>query len=163
MTESYRCIKEVDFGDIRADIKVLEKSVDENEKKIDRLKKKTESQNELSTAISVMSVTLEHIVEHSKRQDTVMENQNKTLENINTNLSQLSEGQRNLNQEQKNLNSKVAKLEERVSISESKSILDIRDIEKQKYMNILHKFAVPFGVGGGVALLIMEIIKILKG
>lgn len=161
--QHYRCLKEVDFGEIKADIKVLKKVSSDNEAKIVKVEDKCEVMNDLGKAISLMSLNLDHIVEHNQRQDTMMENQNKTLENINSNLNELNQGQRNLHQGQENLDNKVAKLEERVDKSESKSIVDIRDIEKEKYIRYLKDYAVPFGVGTAVATLLLQLFKTLKG
>lgn len=162
-SQYYKCFKEDALSDMHADIRVLTKTVEENEKKIQRVKDKCEIMNDLSTTMSIMSLSLEHIVEHNKRQDDrqekqdlVVENQNKTLVNINQNLSELNQGQRNLDH-------KVENLERRVDISEERSTINILDIAKEDKIGILKKYAYPMGAGAAVLAAVLQILKILKG
>lgn len=136
------------------------------DKRIDMMQEKYETMNDLNTAISVMSLTLDHIVEHNERQDKLQDNLSstisslmKTLENINTNLNELNQGQRHLN-------SKVAQLEERVERGEQKSMVDLRDLEKEKQVGLLKKYGAPVGIGVGLgttlAMILLEILKSLN-
>lgn len=136
------------------------------DKRIDMMQEKYETMNDLNTAISVMSLTLDHIVEHNERQDKLQDNLSsaisslmKTLENINTNLNELNQGQRHLN-------SKVAQLEERVEKGEQKSMVDLRDLEKEKQVGLLKKYGAPVGIGVGLgttlAMILLEILKSLN-
>lgn len=129
-------------------------------KRVDNVENKIDDMTDMKIAINTISVSMEHIVEHnkrqdgySKRQDELNERQNRTLENINTNLNELNEGQRSLN-------GKVEKLEQRVDENESKHSIDLRDIEKKKYMDIFIKYILP--TGGGLIVL-LELLKIWKG
>lgn len=164
------CLQEKDIkamrqelSDGKSDIRVIEHNIISADKRIDTMQEKYETMNDLNTAISVMSLTLDHIVEHNERQDKLQENQSetmasqmKTMENINQNLNELNQGQRHLN-------SKVAQLEERVDESEKKSMVDLRDVEKEKQTGILKKYGAPVGIGVGLgttlALIVLEVLK----
>lgn len=99
-----------------------------------------------------MSLTLDHIVEHNERQDKIQEKQNDTLDRINDNLNMLNGGQATLNR-------KVENLEHRVSENEQKTSIDLRDIDKQDTIALLKKYGAPFALGGGITLILLEIIK----
>ena len=164
MTEQHdRCVRERDLSDMRADIKMLKKTVNDNEQELQRVKDKSETMNQLNTTMSVMSLSLEHIIEHNQRQDdrqekqdVVVAKQNETLVNINQNLNELNKGQNNLNQ-------KVANLEARVNINEEKTKINIVDIQKEKYTRYLRDYAVPFTIGSAFAALLLQLLKIIKG
>lgn len=161
--QHFRCMKEGDLSDMRSDIRMLIKDTEEDGKKIDRLKENYSSMNKIETAISLMSLSMEHMVEHNKRQDIrqekqdmVVEKQNETLVCINQNLNELNAGQNNLSQ-------KVANLEDRVEDNENKTKVDILDIEREKYLNYLRKYAAPFAIGSAFAGVVLQLIKIFKG
>ena len=109
----------------------------------------------MSTAISVMSVSLEHIVEHNHKQDIMMQNQNDTLRKINDNLSKLNQGQVILDE-------KVENLERRVNDNEDLNKIDLRAIRKESQTGILTKYALPLGIGATVTAILVELIRILK-
>lgn len=106
---------------------------------------------------------LESVVEHNKKQDAradkqeeMMIEQQKINIKINENLTELAEGQRTLNK-------RVGKLEERVSENENKHSLDLRDIDKEKNINILKKWGVPFSVGIAIGTFLLKLYEILNG
>lgn len=181
-----------DVGTCKSDIRLLEHNVISADKKIAIMEDRYEQMNDLNTAISVMSLTLDHIVEHNTRQDNQRENDLKmvaeereshiqalaeqrehntknmeaiteTLGKMNKNLTQLTQGQEHLNNKMGSLNSKVELLEDRVEQSEKKSMIDLRDLEKEEKMGVLRKYGMPVGVGVGIgttlAMIILEIIK----
>lgn len=174
-----------DVGTCKSDIRLLEYNVVSADKKINIMEEKYEQMNDLNTAISVMSLTLDHIVEHNTRQDKQRETDlsalatqqeinskgmlsiTETLENVNKNLTQLTQGQEHLNKKMGSLNSKVELLEDRVEQSEKKTMIDLRDLEKEEKMGVLRKYGMPIGIGVGVgttlAMIILEIIKAFNG
>lgn len=185
-----------DVGACKSDMRLLEYNVASADKKITIMEDKYEQMNDLNTAISVMSLTLDHIVEHNTRQDkqreadlkraaeqqelnvqTLAEQQERnntsmaqiteTLGKMNKNLTQLTQGQEHLNKKMGSLNSKVELLEDRVEQSERKSMIDLRDLEKEEKMGVLRKYGMPIGVGVGIgttlAMIILEIIKAFNG
>lgn len=155
MTERYVCSKESELGSIKADIKVLIRDSSEHQRKINKLDQRYEDMSTMSTAISVMSVSLEHIVEHNHKQDDIMLRQHNTLEKINENLNRLNDGQSKLDE-------KVENLESRVSKNEELSNIDIRELNKQYQTNILKRYGLPAGIGATAALLLTELMKILS-
>lgn len=105
---------------------------------------------------------LEGVVEHNNKQDTRADKQDQMMEEqqqinikINENLTELAEGQRTLNK-------RVGKLEDRVDENDDKHIIDRRDIQKEKDINILRKYGVPFGIGITIGTFLLEVIKIFK-
>lgn len=154
-----RYLKESDVRDIRANVTILWEKCEEQRRKQEKMELKYDSMNELNTAINVMSVTLEHIVEHNTRQDerqdkqdNLMTAQNKTLEHINQNLNELNLGQ-------KSLSRKVDSLEDRVDTNEKKHSVDLRDIDYESKKNLLQQYGAPAGIGAALMLIILEIIK----
>lgn len=159
MGESDTCIKEGEFGNLRADIRVLEQAARERDKKIDRIKAKYEDMNEMNTSLKLMNLTLEQVSEHNQKQDLLQEkrdelsaSQNKTLEDINSNLTNLSESH-------KGLYTKVDTLEGRFNEAENKSTIDLRDLNKGSTMDYMRKNVIPVGLGATIALILAEIVK----
>lgn len=145
-------------------IKTLFRKQEDSERRIECIEGKvdnmqTDDITDIKVAINTISLSMEHMVESDKRRDRLderrdelNENQNRTLEKINQNLNELNEGQRKLNK-------KVDTLEERVNDNESKHSIDLRDIEKKKYTDIIFKLVLP--VGGAMAIL-WKLLEILK-
>ena len=154
MTDTH-CLREADISAMRSDLQVLTNDVRQDDKRLNKLETKMDDMSTISTAISVMSLSLEHIVEHNHRQDDMMRNQNKTLENMNENLSRLNQGQTNLEK-------KVEKLEVRVDNNETLNTVDLRGINKHKQEDYLKKYAGPIAVGVAIGALIVQIISVLK-
>ena len=116
--------RELELGNLKADVRVLIRDIAEGGKRLTKLENKCEDFANVSTAISVMSVSLEHIVEHNHKQDILAKNQNGTLSKINDNLSKLNQGQARLDE-------KVESLEERVNYNEDVNMVDLRSIDRK--------------------------------
>ncbi len=134
-------------------IKTLFKRVDE----MDIIQRTLHS---LDKSYALQSQLLQNIVEHNKKQDERMDRQNEinikqneTLSNINANLSILNAKVEKLKQRQ-------ADLAKRVDENENKHNIDLRDIEKKKFTDMLIKYGLP--ISGGLVVL-WEILKIIKG
>lgn len=155
MTEHYHCIREKDFSDVRSDLSSMKSEAAARDRRLAAGEKRLDDLSSLTTAISVMSLSLEHIVEHNHRQDEMMKNQNKTLERINENLSRLNEGQTNLEK-------KVENLEVRVDNNEALNTVDLRGINKRKNEEYLIKYAGPVVAGMAIGAIILQIIMALK-
>lgn len=155
MTDQHRCLKESDLGNMRSDVKVLIRDISKGDERLTRLENRFEDLSNMSTAISVMSVSLEHIVEHNHKQDVMMRNQNETLSKINENLNKLNQGQVILDE-------KVENLERRVNDNEDLNKIDLRELRKESQTGILRKYGLPMGIGATAAAIIMEMIKFLK-
>jgi len=134
---------------------LFEKSKDTN-KRVDNVETKIDDMTDLKIAITKISTSMEYLIEHNEKQDTLNEKQNVTLENINVNLRELNEGQRNLN-------NKVDKLEKRVDDNESKHKLDIRDIDKEKKIGLLKKYGEPAVIIAAIGTILLKVIEIFKG
>ena len=124
-------------------------------KRVDGMENKIDDMTEMKIAINTISMSMEHIVEHNTRQDELNSRQNETLDKINENLNELNEGQRTLN-------NKVEKLEKRVDENENKHFIDTRDIEKEKHINVLKKYGVPFSVGIAIGTFLLKLFEVLK-
>ena len=155
MADGIHCLKESDLSGLKSDVKVLSSNSAQYDTRLNKLEIKLEDISTISTAISVMSLSLEHIVEHNHRQDDLMRNQNKTLERMNENLS-------NLNQGQSSLEKKVESLEVRVDNNETLNTVDLRGINKDKQETYLKKYAAPFALGIAIGTIILQIIAALK-
>lgn len=155
MTENYHCIKEGELSNLRETVASLKAESASREKRVSKVEVKCDDMSTLSTAISVMSLSLEHIVEHNHRQDDMMRSQVKTLERMNENLT-------NLNQGQSNLEKKVESLEVRVDNNETLNTVDLRGINKHKQEDYLRKYAGPLVAGMAVGAIILQIIMALK-
>lgn len=114
-------------------------------KKVDDMDGIKELYYNLDKNMALQTQLLESVVEHNKKQDARMDERQEIDIKINENLTELAEGQRNLNK-------RVGKLEERVDENDGKHLIDLRDIKKKKYTDILLKYAMPIGV----ALLALE-------
>lgn len=137
-------------------IKTLFEKDKSTNKRIDSMEAKVDDITDVKIAITKISTSMEYLVEHNKKQDILNEKQNETLDKINQNLNELNEGQRTLN-------NKVEKLERRVDENENKHKIDTRDIEKEKNINILKKWGVPFSVGIAIGTILLQAIQIFKG
>ena len=103
---------------------------------------------------------LESVVEHNNKQDTRADKQDRMMEDqqqinvkINENLTELAEGQRTLNK-------RVGKLENRVDENDDKHNVDLRDIEKKKYIDIVFKYMVP---ASGISIILLKLLEMWKG
>ena len=103
---------------------------------------------------------LESVVEHNNKQDTRADKQDRMMEEqqqinikINENLTELAEGQRTLNK-------RVGKLEDRVDENDDKHNVDLRDIEKKKYIDIVFKYMVP---ASGISIILLKLLEMWKG
>lgn len=155
MTDGVHCLREKDLGTLRSDIQILIGESRQSDKRINKLESKLDDVSTISTAISVMSLSLEHIVEHNHRQDDMMRNQNKTLENMNENLNRLNQGQNSLEQ-------KVEKLEVRVDNNETLNTVDLRGINKDKQESYLKKYAGPITLGIAIGGILVQIVLASK-
>ena len=143
-------------------IKTLFKKDENMEKRIEKIENDRGLMCSLDKNMTLQTQMIKEIREHNLRQDARMDKQDKRLDeqhqvivSINENLTELTEGQRTLN-------NRVGKLEDRVEENDLKHKIDLRDIENEKNTSILKQWAAPFGIGMGVAMLILEIIKILQ-
>ena len=143
-------------------IKTLFKKDKNMEKRIEKIENDRGFMHSLDKNMTLQTQMIKEIREHNLRQDARMDKQDKRLDeqhqvivSINENLTELTEGQRALN-------NRVGKLEDRVEENDLKHKIDLRDIDNDKNTNILKQWATPFGIGMGVAMLILEIIKILQ-
>lgn len=130
-------------------------------KQVDNMDKMRESLYNLDKNSALQTQLLENVVKHNKKQDTRADKQDMVIAEqqqinvkINENLTELAEGQRALNK-------RVGKLESRVNDNESKHNIDLRDLKKQKNIDILKRYGVPFGVGIGIGTFLIELVKIL--
>lgn len=155
MTEQHRCIKESVLGDMKMETRVLMKDFSENKGRLERLEKQFEDLSTISTAVSVMSVSLEHIVEHNHKQDILVREQSQTLGKINENLNKLNQGQLILDE-------RVINLEKRVDENESLNRIDLRKLRQESQTGILRRYAVPVGLGATAAAIIIELLKFLQ-
>lgn len=155
MADNYQCIREGVLNDLKTGVQILNKDAIEDNRRLDKIESKLDDLSAISTAISVMSLSLEHIVEHNQRQDEMMREQNKTLEFINNNLNRLNQGQ-------ENLESKVGKLEVRVEKNENLNTLDLRALNKEKQETFLKRYAGPLAAGMAIGALLLQIISTLK-
>lgn len=153
MTENYLCTKEGVLGDLRNDVSVLKKDAATDEKRLDKVESKIDDMSTISTAISVMSLSLEHIVEHNHRQDDLMRSQSKTLGNINENLNRLNEGQTNLEK-------KVENLETRVDHNDELHTIDLRNINKIKEETYLKQYAGPVAAGVAIGGVLIQLLNV---
>lgn len=155
MAENYQCIKEGVISDLKISVQMLNKDAVLHGQQLEKIENKMDDLSAISVAISVMSLSLEHIVEHNTRQDEMMKSQNKTLEFINNNLNRLNQGQ-------ENLEAKVGKLEDRVDRNESLNTVDLRAINKEQKENYLKKYAGPIAIVLSLGALALQIIAATK-
>lgn len=162
MEDPSNYFRKSEVSDIKGDIRVLQNDQKTLYKRVDWLESKSDNWNQLSNAISVMSVTLEHIVEHNKKQDKRQDEQDGRAERTNETLERINSSLVELTQSQTHLNRKVGVLEERVDNNENKHVIDTRDISTTSYRNILMQYGVPAGVGAGILYIILELIQAFK-
>lgn len=121
-------------------------------KTVEKLEDDRDFIHSLDKNMSLQTQMLNTIIESNDKQDKRMDEQHQTIIKINENLTELTEGQRTLN-------NRVGKLEDRVEENEDKQTIDIREIEKKKYTDVLYKIVLPAGI---VSVIAMEIIKLIK-
>ncbi len=143
-------------------IKTLFKKDESMEKRIEKVENDRDFMHSLDKNMTLQTQMIKEIREHNLRQDVRMDKQDKRLDeqhqvivSINENLTELTEGQRALN-------NRVGKLEDRVEENDLKHKIDLRDVDNDKNTNILRQWAAPLGIGMGIAMLVLEIIKVLK-
>lgn len=146
----------VEIAEIKGIIKLLEQHDRETDKKIDKLVLQCDDLADIKNSISIVSLTLQHVAENNSKQDIIMTNLTDTLSSINANLSELNQGQ-SRNSEQ------IGTLKKRVDLNEQLHSIDLREAEQARYISSIVKYGVPAaGVGGALALIIAEIIKMLQ-
>lgn len=157
-----------------AEIKTLFKQDEAINRRIDNIETKMTEVGSLKDFIhnldknmAVQTEMMKHIVEHNTKQDERMDKQDKRMDDqdkkteeqhkvmvqISTNLTELNEGYKRLGQE-------IKEIKDVQDINESKHNIDLRDIEKKKFTDVLIKYGLP--ITGGLVVL-WEILKIIKG
>ena len=155
MSEEYRCSKEAMLGEMKADTRILMSDLVKTDERFKTLEKRMDDLSTISTAVSVMSVSLKHIVEHNHKQDLLMKDQGDILSKINDNLSKLNQGQLLLDK-------KVESLEKRVDENENLNRIDLRKLRQDASMSALRKYGIPVGLGATAAAIILELLKLIK-
>lgn len=119
--------------------------------------------NNLDKNLAVQTEILKSIKEHNSKQDLRMDfqesqlrEQHNTIVAINENLTELIAGQRELNEGQRKLHTRVDSLQERVDNNDDLHRIDLREVEKKKYSDILIRYVIP---AGGLAVIVYEIVK----
>lgn len=147
---------------------------DRHEEQIKSLNKRVDDMDDirgvlhsLDKSYVLQSQILKEMSERNDRQDKRMDEQDirmgeyqDVMVKVSTNLTELAEGQRLLNKSHKELGNEVSELKVKVDESEEKSIIDLRDIEKMKYTDILFRYALP---AGGAIIILLELLRIWKG
>ncbi len=134
-------------------IKTLFKQNESINKRVDDMDDIKTMYYNLDKSMALQTQLLESVVDHNKKQDARMDERQEIDIKINENLTELAEGQRNLNK-------RVGKLEERVDENDCKHLIDLRDIKKKKYTDIIFKYIVPTG---GTLLILQGLLELLKG
>jgi hypothetical protein len=134
-------------------IKTLFKQNESINKRVDDMNDIKTMYYNLDKSMALQTQLLESVVEHNKKQDARMDERQEIDIKINENLTELAEGQRTLNK-------RVGKLEERVDENDCKHLIDLRDIKKKKYTDIIFKYIIP---SGGALLLLQRLLELLKG
>ena len=133
-------------------IKTLFKQDESINKRVDDMDDIKKMYYNLDKSMALQTQLMESVVEHNKKQDARMDERQQIDIKINENLTELAEGQRNLNK-------RVGKLEERVDRNDDKHLIDLRDINKKKYTDILLKIVLPTG---GALLILEKIITVIS-
>ena len=114
----------------------------------------------------LQSQILKEMSDRNDRQDKRMDMQDESMKEyqdvmvkVSANLTELAEVQRMLNQSHKNLGSEVQDLKMKVDDSENKNLIDLREINKKKYSDILLRYVLP---AGGATIILLEILKVLN-
>ena len=134
-------------------IKTLFKQNESINKRVDDMNDIKTMYYNLDKSMALQTQLLESVVEHNKKQDARMDERQEIDIKINENLTELAVGQRNINK-------RVGKLEERVDENDCKHLIDLRDIKKKKYTDIIFKYIIP---SGGALLLLQRLLELLKG
>lgn len=110
----------------------------------------------LDKNMALQTQLMANVVEHNKQQDIKMEEFQNVIVSVNSNLTKLNEGQ-------VELKDRVDTIEEKVENNENKHLVDMRDIDKEKNINILKKWGVPFSVGIAIGTFLLKFFEIWKG
>ena len=112
----------------------------------------------LDKNMALQTQLLQNVVEYDEKQDRRMDEQQKTIEKINDNLTELTEGQRRTNEELKSLGNRIDKVEHKVKNNEEKHSVDLRDVNKKKYIERIFTYAIP---SSGITIVLLKIIEML--
>lgn len=110
----------------------------------------------LDKNMALQTQLMANVVEHNKQQDIKMEEFQNVIVSVNSNLTKLNEGQ-------VELKDRVDTIEKKVENNENKHLVDMRDIDKEKNINILKKWGVPFSVGIAIGTFLLKFFEIWKG
>lgn len=110
--------------------------------------------------MGIQTIMLEHIVEHNIRQDKRMNNQEDRMEKQDEVMVQMSESLMDLNSEVKYVKEEVEIVKTVQDGNEEKHLVDLRIIEKKRYVETLFRYVLPIS---GAGVIIWEIIRIIKG
>ena len=142
--------------DIATNKKFDEKDLATN-KRVDRMDWMRDTLTKLTTLMEITIEDSRKRDEDSKKRDSdnkiTNEKQNETLGNMNRSLIEI-------NNSMNSMNTRIGALEEKVEEGEGKNLIDLRDISKKKYTDVLFRYILP--TGGGVVIL-LEILKVWKG
>lgn len=128
-------------------------------KKVDSMENVTMLMYSLDKNMAVQTSMLEHIVEHNVKQDLRMDKQEDRSDKQDAIMGKMSISLTELNDELKGVKSDVDIVKDVQSDNEMKHNVDLRDIEKGKYVDYIVKYTLPLG---GAAVIIWQIMQFLK-
>ena len=129
-------------------------------KRVDNMENIGNAVHGLDKNMAVQTQMLQSIVEHNAKQDKRMDEQHQINIKVNDNLTILTEKYTKIDDKVNAIDNKTEELTKKVEVNEEKNTIDLRDINKKKYMDFIFRYALP--TSGGIILL-LELIKILKG
>lgn len=131
-------------------------------KRVDNMETMKDLIYSLDKNMAVQTQLMESVVSHNVKQDIRMDEQHEINIKVNENLTKLTNQYTTLDDKVDIFGSKTEKLAKKVDENEIKHNIDLRDVEKQKYTDILKKYGVPFGIGIAIGTFLLEVIKIFK-
>lgn len=113
----------------------------------------------LDKNMAVQTQMLSHIIEHNIKQDSRMDNQENRAEKQDAVMVQMSTSLTELNDEVRGVKGDVENIKLVQNNNEIKHNIDLRDIDKEKYIDWLVKYTLPTG---GAVIIIWQIIQYVK-
>lgn len=165
--EECKCSKDAEIATLQSEVKTLFNQDKEMLIKINKNKSMKDVLFSLDKNMAVQTNMLEHIIEHNIKQDVRADKQEERADKQEERadkqdkiMVQMSANLTKLNEDVKGVKGEVAIVKEVQSENEAKHYVDLRDISKKQYTDILVQYGLP---AGGATVLLWQLAQILKG
>ena len=144
-------------------IRTLFKQDEDMDKRVGKLEDDRTLWYNLDKNIALITKSINDINAYNKKQDVRMDEQHEINIKVSDNLTRLAEQYNTLNNKVDTIGNETEKLAKKVDENENKHLIDSRDVDKEKKINLLKKWGEPALIITALGAILLKLIEIFKG